>query len=146
MAKKQRGLSSKAIPRGLSVSLAGLRAGGALAVDSAMQKVMRRGEDADDSEFAKREARRFVRELGRLKGTYVKIGQMLSSFGEQILPPVLVEALHQRGWHFYTLYSDNDARLMCSWDTTPEDVDAFAVDLADLMANQKKLRANTRKR
>jgi predicted unusual protein kinase regulating ubiquinone biosynthesis (AarF/ABC1/UbiB family) len=93
MAKKQRGLSSKAIPRGLSVSLAGIRAGGALAVDSAMQKVMRRGEDADDSEFAKREARRFVRELGRLKGTYVKIGQMLSSFGEQILPPVLVEAL-----------------------------------------------------
>ena len=93
MAKKQRGLSSKAIPRGLSVSLAGIRAGGALAVDSAMQKVMRRGEDADDSEFAKREARRFVRELGRLKVTYVKIGQMLSSFGEQILPPVLVEAL-----------------------------------------------------
>ena len=93
MAKKQRGLSSKAIPRGLSVSLAGIRAGGALAVDSAMQKVMRRGEDADDSDFAKREARRFVRELGRLKGTYVKIGQMLSSFGEQILPPVLVEAL-----------------------------------------------------
>ena len=93
MAKKQRGLTRKAIPRGLSVSLAGIRAGGALAVDSAMQKVMRRGEGADDSEFAKREARRFVRELGRLKGTYVKIGQMLSSFGEQILPPVLVEAL-----------------------------------------------------
>jgi threonine aldolase len=58
---------------------------------------------------------------------------------------VLVEALHQRGWHFYTLYSDNDARLMCSWDTTLEDVDAFAVDLADLMANRKKLRPNTRK-
>ena len=93
MAKKQRGLPSKAIPRSLSVSLAGIRAGGALAVDSAVQKVMRRSGSADDSEFAKREARRFVRELGKLKGTYVKIGQMLALFGEQILPPVLVDAL-----------------------------------------------------
>ena len=93
MSKKRRGLKSKAIPRSLSVSLAGIRAGGALAVDSAVQKVMRRGADADDSEFARREARRFVRELGKLKGTYVKIGQMLALFGEQFLPSVLVEAL-----------------------------------------------------
>lgn len=93
MAKKDRGLKSKAIPRSLSVSLAGLRAGGALAVDSAVQKVMRRGREGDESEFARREARRFVRELGKLKGTYVKIGQMLALFGEQILPPVLVDAL-----------------------------------------------------
>jgi predicted unusual protein kinase regulating ubiquinone biosynthesis (AarF/ABC1/UbiB family) len=93
MAKKDRGLKSRAIPRSLSVSLAGLRAGGALAVDSAVQKVMRRGGDGDESEFARREARRFVRELGKLKGTYVKIGQMLALFGEQILPPVLVDAL-----------------------------------------------------
>ncbi len=91
MAKKQRGLTRKALPRSLSVSLAGIRAGGALAVDSAVQKVMRR--DGDDSEFARREARRFVRELGKLKGTYVKIGQMLALFGGQILPPVLVDAL-----------------------------------------------------
>jgi predicted unusual protein kinase regulating ubiquinone biosynthesis (AarF/ABC1/UbiB family) len=91
MSKKPRGLKNKAIPRGLSVSLAGLRAGGALAVDSAVQKVMRR--DGDESEFARREARRFVAELGRLKGTYIKIGQMLALFGEQFLPSVLVDAL-----------------------------------------------------
>ena len=93
MVKKQRGLKGKAIPRSLSVSLAGIRAGGALAVDTAVQKVMRRSGDNDDSEFARREARRFVRELGRLKGTYVKIGQMLALFGEQFLPPALVDAL-----------------------------------------------------
>ena len=34
-----------------------------------------------------------MQELGRLKGTYVKIGQMLALFGEQFLPRVLVEAL-----------------------------------------------------
>ena len=93
MSKKRSSLKRKAIPRSLSVSLAGLRAGGALAVDSAVQKVMRRSEDGDDSEFARKEARRFVRELGKLKGTYIKIGQMLALFGEQILPTVLVDAL-----------------------------------------------------
>ncbi len=93
MARKRRGLKNKAMPRSLAVSLAGLRAGGALAVDSAVQRVTGRPEDAVESRFARREARRFVQELGRLKGTYVKIGQMLALFGEQFLPPVLVEAL-----------------------------------------------------
>ena len=93
MAKKHRGLKSSALPRTLSVSLAGLRAGGALAMDGVVQRVMGRGPDDDDSEFARREARRFVQELGRLKGTYIKIGQMLALFGEQFLPRVLVNAL-----------------------------------------------------
>jgi predicted unusual protein kinase regulating ubiquinone biosynthesis (AarF/ABC1/UbiB family) len=84
---------SKALGRGLSVSMAGLRAGGALAVDSAVSRVMGRSDEDPQSEFAQREARRFAAELGRLKGTYVKIGQMLALFGEHFLPPVLVEAL-----------------------------------------------------
>ena len=94
---------------------------------------------------ANKMARRLRRALSKISGIkFLHPTQVNAVFVD--LPPVLVEALHQRGWHFYTLYSDNDARLMCSWDTTPEDVDTFAVDLADLMANQKKLLANTRKR
>tara|TARA_B110000503_G_scaffold36278_1_gene59331 strand:+ start:46627 stop:48039 length:1413 start_codon:yes stop_codon:yes gene_type:complete len=93
MAKKHRGLKSSVLPRTLSVSLASIRAGGALAVDGVVQRVMGRGPDDADSEFARREARRFVQELGRLKGTYIKIGQMLALFGEQFLPRVLVNAL-----------------------------------------------------
>lgn len=93
MAKKHKGLKGSGLPRTLSVSLAGLRAGSALAVDSVMQRVMGRGPDDEDSEFARREARRFVQELGKLKGTYIKIGQMLALFGEQFLPRVLVTAL-----------------------------------------------------
>lgn len=93
MAKKHRGLKSSALPRTLSVSLAGLRAGSALAVDGVVQRVLGRGPEEDDSEFARREARRFVQELGKLKGTYIKIGQMLALFGEQFLPRVLVTAL-----------------------------------------------------
>lgn len=93
MSKKRNSLKARAMPRSLSASLAGIRAGGALAMDGAVQKVMGRNPTTMDSSFAKREASRFVAELGKLKGTYVKIGQMLALFGEQFLPRVLVEAL-----------------------------------------------------
>jgi predicted unusual protein kinase regulating ubiquinone biosynthesis (AarF/ABC1/UbiB family) len=93
MVKKQRGFKANIFPRTLSASFAGMRAGGALAADRVVQRVLGRGPDAADSEFARREARQFVRELGKLKGTYIKIGQMLALFGEQFLPRVLVTAL-----------------------------------------------------
>lgn len=96
MADKQSKIKQGSFGRGLSVSLAGLRAGGALALDGAFQKL--RGADGEavaDSAFARREARRFVTELGRLKGTYVKIGQMLALLGEHFLPSALTEALHE---------------------------------------------------
>ncbi len=41
-----------------------------------------------------REAMRFVKQLGELKGAYVKIGQMLALYGEHILPKVVTQALH----------------------------------------------------
>ena len=50
------------------------------------------------------------------------------------LPDDVIRGMHQRGWLFYTHVSADSARLMTSWDTTPEDVDAFAADLADLAA------------
>ena len=51
------------------------------------------------------------------------------------IPEDLVKGMHDRGWKFYThVGAADEARLMCSWDTTPEDVDAFAADLADLAA------------
>jgi threonine aldolase len=50
-------------------------------------------------------------------------------------PPAIIEGLHQRGWKFYTgVVTPDESRLMCSWDTTPEDVDAFAADLRALFA------------
>lgn len=94
MAKKRKApFPTQALGRSLTVSMAGLRAGGALAVDSAVARLMGRSEEDPQSDFARREAERFAAELGRLKGTYVKIGQMLALFGEHFLPPVLVEAL-----------------------------------------------------
>ncbi|HEY5481589.1 MAG TPA: low specificity L-threonine aldolase [Verrucomicrobiae bacterium] len=51
------------------------------------------------------------------------------------LPDDVVQGMHQRGWKFYTHVSQDNARLMCSWDTTAEDVDAFAADLAEVTAH-----------
>jgi threonine aldolase len=48
------------------------------------------------------------------------------------IPDDIVRGLHQRGWKFYTNVGVEYARLMCSWDTTEEDVDLFAGDLKEL--------------
>jgi threonine aldolase len=50
------------------------------------------------------------------------------------IPDDVVQALHQRDWKFYTNVGVDYARLMCSWDTTKEDVDSFAADLKELTA------------
>jgi threonine aldolase len=50
------------------------------------------------------------------------------------LPDTVVPALHQRGWKFYTHVGlEGESRLMCSWDTNPVDIDAFAADLAEVL-------------
>ncbi|MDC0362887.1 AarF/ABC1/UbiB kinase family protein, partial [Halioglobus sp.] len=77
MAKKPPKLKGNILPRSLSISLASARAGGALAADSLIQRVMGRDSEDTHSRFARREAEKFVQELGRLKGSYIKIGQML---------------------------------------------------------------------
>jgi threonine aldolase len=51
------------------------------------------------------------------------------------LPPRVIEALRARDWRFYTFIGEGGCRLMCAWDTRPEDVHAFAQDLRELMTN-----------
>ncbi len=50
------------------------------------------------------------------------------------IPDEIVRGMYQRGWKFYTNVGVDYARLMCSWDTTEGDVDAFAADLKALAA------------
>lgn len=49
------------------------------------------------------------------------------------MPQSVIKGMHDRGWKFYTHVSPDDCRLMCSWDTTEDDVDAFAKDLKELV-------------
>ena len=50
------------------------------------------------------------------------------------MPDALAAALKERGWHFYTFIGAGGARLMCSWDTTEADVEAFVKDVKELAA------------
>jgi threonine aldolase len=48
------------------------------------------------------------------------------------MPQPVLDGLHERGWHFYADVGPHGARLMCSWDSTKEDVEAFVRDVAEL--------------
>lgn len=75
----------------------------------------------------------------------LRLKEGLEALGLQILFPVeansvfvklntrLVAGLHFRGWKFYDFIGAGGCRLMCSWDTAFEDVDAFIKDLAELL-------------
>lgn len=91
--KPDGGIQRSALGRSLSVSMAGARAGGAMALDAAMGQLSPAWKKR--STVMQSEAKRFVAELGRLKGTYVKVGQMWALFGEHFLPPELTDALHE---------------------------------------------------
>ncbi len=68
-----------------------------------------------------------VRELPGVKVLHPR--QANSVFLE--LPPRVAEGLRTRGWRVYD-FIGGAARLMCSWDTTEEDLRAFADDLREL--------------
>jgi threonine aldolase len=74
-------------------------------------------------------AKRLAAGIANLPG--VKIAYAVDSnavFAE--LPQPAVAALHDRGWQFYTNVGGwEEARLMCSWDTTTGDVDQFVAEL-----------------
>jgi len=48
------------------------------------------------------------------------------------VPLRMIEALRARDWKFYEFVGATGIRLMCSWDMTPEAVDALAADIRTL--------------
>jgi threonine aldolase len=48
------------------------------------------------------------------------------------VPLPMIAALRERGWQFYEFVGATGIRLMCSWDTTPDVVDAFAADVREV--------------
>jgi len=69
-----------------------------------------------------------VKDLPDVKVLYPR--QANSIFLE--IPRAARDGMRARGWRFYDFIGWGGARLMCSWDTSPEDVRAFAADLASL--------------
>jgi threonine aldolase len=77
-------------------------------------------------------ARRLEAAIRSLPGVHVSYPVQTNAVFAK-LPDEVVRGMHERGWKFYTNVGGwEESRLMCSWDTTPEDVDGFARDLAEL--------------
>jgi threonine aldolase len=54
------------------------------------------------------------------------------------LPATVEKRMHDRGWRFYTgVVTPEESRLMCSWDTTTEDVDRFVAELRERLLKEK---------
>lgn len=96
MPAKPSGITRNRLKRRLAVTLAGARAGTRiLGQRSTDWLVSREQREQQRGALLQREAQQFVHTLGELKGSYVKIGQMLALFGEHLLPAELTEALHE---------------------------------------------------
>ena len=71
-----------------------------------------------------------VRSLSTVKILYPREGNAV--FAK--IPDEIVDKLHAQGWRFYSdVGPDGAARLMCSWDTTEDDVNDFVEDLRKLL-------------
>ena len=81
-----------------------------------------------NAQHANAMARRLWERISRVDG--VRLMAPVESNGVFIeLAPDVQEKLRARGWRFYAR-GPAGCRLMCAWDTSPETVDRFAVDLA----------------
>lgn len=82
-------------------------------------------------------AKRMEEAIRYLRGVEIVHPVQTNSVFAQI-PPEIVQGMYRLGWKFYThVGGHGEARLMCSWDTTPEDVDCFAGDLKSLTEGGK---------
>jgi predicted unusual protein kinase regulating ubiquinone biosynthesis (AarF/ABC1/UbiB family) len=81
--------------RRLSLTRAGLFAGTRMASHMATNWFGgRETRDERHRQMLSKQARYLVEELGQLKGSVVKIGQVMALYGEHFLPPEVTEALH----------------------------------------------------
>src|SRR5258708_40039625 len=87
-------------------------------------------------------AKRLVAALRPLPGVQVSYSVDSNAVFARIPEPT-IEKMHERGWKFYTHVGGwEDSRLMCSWDTTAEDVDGFAKDLKELAGGGRPISKN----
>jgi threonine aldolase len=49
------------------------------------------------------------------------------------LPRNVIDGLWERGWMFYNFIGKGGCRLMCAWDSTEADIDAFVSDMKMLL-------------
>jgi threonine aldolase len=78
-------------------------------------------------------AERLHAELSAIAGVRILFPREANAvFAE--LPTHAIDALRGKGWQFYTFIGEGGCRLMCAWDTQPEDVASFAADVRASLA------------
>jgi len=88
-------ITKGSLRRKLVLGVAGARSGvGVLSSHASSLLLAKDKQQAHKDQALEREAKRFVKQLGELKGAYVKIGQMLALYGEHLLPRPITNALH----------------------------------------------------
>lgn len=87
-------IKTGAFERNLALTKMGVGAGAKIAGHT-VRNFFRRGESKDEANrnFYREQARELADELGRLKGSVMKAGQMLSLYGQYFLPEEAVEVL-----------------------------------------------------
>ncbi len=85
-----------------------------------------------NAQQANRAAEILERELRTIAGVQILVPRQANAVFIQLPPPVS-QALHARGWHFYEFIGRGGVRLMCSWDTTEQDIQSLAADLRQLL-------------
>jgi threonine aldolase len=81
-----------------------------------------------NAEHANRCARFLHDELKKIKGMKIMFPVEANSVFVE-MPLAMINRLHEIGWRFYTFIGEGGVRLMCSWDTTEEDIRMFVEDV-----------------
>ena len=69
--------------------------------------------------------------LSQIPGISVKFPREANALFIE-MPPLIAEKLKNLGWKFYTFIGAGGARIICSWETTREEIDALAADISSL--------------
>jgi threonine aldolase len=62
------------------------------------------------------------------------------------ISPAVQAGLRAKGWAFYTYFPPEGVRLMCSWDTTPDDLARLTRELREVIANPPQVTGEVRSR
>jgi threonine aldolase len=86
-----------------------------------------------NAQHANAMAARLEKGLSHVPGVRILYGRQANAVFAS-LPGKVCDQLRERGWKFYNdVGPDHAARLMCSWDTTEEDVSSLVHDVVELM-------------
>jgi threonine aldolase len=93
--------------------------------------LLRGGVWLKNAEHANRCARLLHEELKKIRGIEIMFPVEANSVFVKMRLSV-IDGLHEMGWRFYTFIGEGGVRLMCSWDTTDEDIHEFIRDITAL--------------